>query len=264
MRELCGVFFLVALLTASLRADMRQLVQTTIDGHKTIYAEYLRGGNRRILDFGSDSVRRPVMIENFERKMKYLLDMRSREYVEMPPHSPGLLMNLALWIARPPRVRESGKTVNIFYEAVDTGERKEFFGRTAKQFILRERYVAEPGACEQTRQSESHGWYIPAAEPRPAERSWGLVAFTNGVSCQDKVVRHGNPLPPGLAIFTTDGSMTRQVLELSTAPLDNRLFEVPAGFMKVDALHGELPVSWSSRMEMEWVFLERAFESWFE
>ncbi len=258
------MFLLAALLTASLRADMRKVVQTTIDGHRTVYAEYLHGKDRRIENLGPDGVGRPVMIENFERKMTYVLDMRSREYVEMRPQSPGLLMNLAAWIARPPRIRESGKTVHVFYEAVDTGERKEFFWRTAKQFILRERHVAEAGACEQTHQSESHGWYIPGAEPKPAKGSWGLVAFTNGVSCQDKVIRHGNPLPPGLAVFTTDGSMTRQVLELSNAPLDNRLFEVPAGFVKVDALHGERPVSWSSRMEMEWGFLERAFESWFE
>ncbi len=56
----------------------------------------------------------------------------------------------------------------------------------------------------------------------------------------------------------------REVLELSTTPLDHSLFEIPRGFEKVEVLPGRPPgMSSEQRMDWEWTQLANAVQSWF-
>ena len=267
MRVLGMAAVLVASLTASLWADTHEVVRTTFAGHETVSALYLQDKNSRTEHLSGDG-RQVVTIRDAERKLGYILDLPSQKYVELVPQGPDLILSLARWIARPPRIRESGKTVNIYYQMVDTGERKQFFGFTARHLFLHERHVAEPGACDSTYQTEKNGWYLPPTESSTAHPSFRLVAAYQlaGVpaQCHDTIVNHGDPSPPGMAVLETNGSSTREVLELSHEPLDKTLFEVPAHFQKVEALPGYPSMTWSQRLQMEWAQLERAFESWFE
>ncbi len=267
MRAICVAVLLTALLTISLRADTREVTKITVAGHETIFATYVQGNAMRTEHLSQNSSRQLVMIDRLDRKVRYILDVPARKYVEQQSQAPDLILSLAQWIARPPRNRDSGKTVNLYYETVDTGERKQFFGRTAKHLLLRERHVAEPGACNHTYDMERNGWYLPLAEPDTAQASYHLVghiAFSDRAGCGDTVVKHGIPPSPGFPVLETNGSMTREILDLSYEPLDKTLFEVPSGFQKVDALPGYPQMSWSAYLEMEWMQLERAFESWFE
>lgn len=261
-----AVALLLALLTVPSGADTRTVIKTTFAGDETIYAQYLQGKNMRTEDLTSDSSRRPVTIWNSGQKTMYLLDLQSQEYVEQGPHGADWILLLAQWISRPPAIRESGKVVNIYYETFDTGERREFLGRMASHFLLRERHVAEPGACDWTREREKDGWYIPAPKTGTVARSYLLASYTGFINttCHDMVVNHGVPSLPGFPVLETDGSMTREVLELSNDPLDKSLFEVPGGFRKVDALPGYPSVTWFERLGNDWRELERAFESRFE
>ncbi|MDQ2711248.1 MAG: hypothetical protein M3Y24_03250 [Acidobacteriota bacterium] len=176
MRALCIAAMLVGPFTA-LRADTHSVIKTTVAGHETVFTQYMQGMNMRTEDLSDDVARRRVTIYNFERKARYALDLESREYVEWHAQSPDLILCLAQRIARPPRIRESGKVVNIYYETIDTGEQKQFFGRTAKHLLMRERHVAEPGACEHTYQTEKDGWYIPRAKPGTTKGSYHLVSY---------------------------------------------------------------------------------------
>jgi hypothetical protein len=54
----------------------------------------------------------------------------------------------------------------------------------------------------------------------------------------------------------------REILELSTVPLEKNVFEVPAGFKQVDALPGQSKVTWGDRLKIEWRLLESAFATW--
>ncbi len=263
MRSLCVAVLLVAPLALPVAADTREVIKTTVAGHETVFAEYIQGKNMRTEDLTPHGSRRRIMIQNFERKTIYELDPQSREYVELRPRSSDWLVLLAEWIARPPRTRESGKVVNIYYETVDTGERKQFFGHTAEHLLMRERHVAEPGACDFSHQIERDGWYIPRNERGAPRVSYGYVLH-GGIECRDTVVNHGHPSVSGVPVLETDGPVTREILELSNDPLDAGLFDLPVGFRKVDALPGYRPMSWSERLDMEWGQLERAFESWFE
>lgn len=251
--------FLLILCSIPMFADTYKVTKITMNGQESILAEYLQGKSYRV-ESQSQTGTRAVSIQTFEPRAMYELDPESRKYTETR-YEPDFILVLAQRIARPPRVIETGKTVNIYYETIDTGERKQFFGQTAKHLVIRERHAAEPNACELSFQTEKDGWYIPRNGIREVTHK---LVFSNGVDCRDTVVKHGDPTPPGIAVLETDGRVTREVLELSTAPLDRSLFEVPSGFEKVDALPGRpAQMSSSQRLAWEWAQLERAFQSWF-
>ncbi len=246
-------------------ADTYEVVKTSFNGQTSVYARYIQGKNERIEHLTQDGPPMPVIVNLLDRHITYALDTQSREYAERRSQGPDWILSLAQWMARPPRVHESGKTVDIYYEAIDTGERKEMFGGVARHFLLRERHVAEPGACTATYEIEKDGWYIPLNKGPRAQGGYLLYAGSVGMAnCHDTVVSHGTPLPPGLPIIETSGGMRREILALSNEPLDKSLFEVPSGFTKVDFLPGFRPVSSSQRLGWEWIELERAVESWFQ
>ncbi len=261
----CFLPFLAMQCVMHLQADTREVVRIRSDGHATVFAQYRQGGKLRIENVDGDSSRPSVTISNPERGVTYILYLSSRKYVEVSGHI-DWIRPLAEWIARPPHVRESGKRVNIYYEVIDTGEREQFFGRTARHLLLRERHVAEPGACEHTHEIDKDGWYLPWPTSGKTQISYRLVSYAGfaGYICHDTVVKHGDSRPPGFAVRETTGLTTLEVLEFSDEPLHKRLFEVPSGFRKVDRLAGYSPVNWSAYLEMEWSELERAVESWFE
>ncbi len=156
--------------------------------------------------------------------------------------------------------------MNFYVETVETGERRQFFGRTAKHPIIRSRQVADPGACGLSQESVRDRWYIPESELRPT-RGYYYLAVTapmGGRICRDKMIFHGNPAPPGITVLERNGSFATEMLELPDAPLDKKLFEVPSGFEKVDSLPGEPTISAYQRLAWEWAQLERAFNSWSE
>jgi hypothetical protein len=256
-------FVLGLLLAATLAADTHQVTKTSYPGGEAIATQDFQGNNFRVLD--KNGSRSMVMIRN--QQGFFELDLQARQYVQLRPQSEDFILFLAQWIARPPRIHESGKTVNIFYEVVDTGDRRRFFGHAARRLRVIERHVAERGACDQTYRTEKAGWYIPRDESRgPQKGSVRLIHFglLRSTVCHDKIVIHGDPEPPGIAVLETDGPMTRQVLEYSDSPLDKSLFQVPGSFKKVDALPGQRPTSWLERTDQELTQLQRAFESWFQ
>jgi hypothetical protein len=250
---------------ASLMADTREVIKTTVGGKRMLEAQYFQGKSFRTETLSEDGATLKATIENFEHKAMYQLDMELREYMEWRAQSPDLILSLARWISRPQRPYESGKTVNIYYETVDTGERREFFGHTARHLFLRERHVAEAGACELTHQIEKNGWYLPRDERTKAKVAYLQVTFdlAGSGTCHDTVLKHGDPSVPGFPVLESCGSLTRQILELSNSPLDKKLFEVPNDFRKVEALPGQQPVSEFRMLGMEWEELRRALESWF-
>ena len=130
--------------------------------------------------------------------------------------------------------------------AVDTGERKEMFGFTARHVKSTTVIQSSPDACNPVNQKmEIDGWYIdlnigltcqldrPPMAPPSRE--------TSRPSCKDQTrfrregsAKTGFPLietskmygPSGQVMF----SITKEVIELSREPLDSALFDVPAGY----------------------------------
>ena len=137
-----------------------------------------------------------------------------------------------------------GGVVTVTMNTVDTGERREMFGFSARH--LRQSMMTEssPDACyQQHMKIERDGWYINleyglnCGTDRPPQV--GRMAPPQG--CRDRYQYRrtgptslGYPLIETTTIYGPDGSvqntMTKEVVELSRQPLDAALFDVPAGY----------------------------------
>ncbi len=258
-------------------ADVRLVTKLSVNGQEGLSTEYLQGRNVRwesVSDAGAGH-RPTVTILNLDRKVQYVLDVRAKQYVESAGYD--LLLTLAMWIRRSPRVRESGKTVDIYVENIDTGERRETFGHTARHLISRERHVPQPGACSQDdSEIDKDGWYIEW--PHGTARHEARLEADGGHPCRDKVVWHGTQIKSGFPLLETTingaasstglpaqpWSIRREVIEFSEDPLDQNLFRPPHDFRRVSALPGEPSMSWTQHFDFERRELEQSFESWFD
>jgi hypothetical protein len=127
---------------------------------------------------------------------------------------------------------------------IDTGERNEMFGFTARHLKRMTMMESSPDACQQQKMKiETDGWYINleyglnCGSDKPPQM--GRTAAPGG--CRDRYdfkrtgpSKLGYPLIETTTMFGADGSAmftrTTEVIELSRQPLDAALFDVPAGY----------------------------------
>ncbi|QQS39828.1 MAG: hypothetical protein IPM63_10610 [Acidobacteriota bacterium] len=140
-----------------------------------------------------------------------------------------------------------GGTVTTTSTVKDTGERKQFFGYTARRIKTVIVIESSADACAvNNSKMETDGWYIDetfgfdcgasAGEYRP-------VPAVNGGGCRDNYVTKTNgTAKKGFAVFEktlifNEGrepfEMTTEVREISKEPLDDALFEVPDDYRQV-------------------------------
>src|ERR1041384_3699432 len=142
-----------------------------------------------------------------------------------------------------------GGVVTMTVNTVDTGERREMFGFTARHLKQSMMTEASPDACyQQHMKIDRDGWYINleyglnCGTDRPPQV--GRMAAPQG--CRDRYqfrrtgpTNLGYPLQETTTIYGSDGSvqtsMTKQVVELSRQPLDAALFDVPAGYTQAQS-----------------------------
>jgi hypothetical protein len=270
-------------------ADIRLVTKITRNGRgEPVHTDYYQGAKYRSEWKDASNYRATIFNPN---KAIYQLDLNLHQYTEGNWPSPPLPSQ----VAKPPEtsqlfaLNESTPKVYIDRETIDTGGRREFFGQTAQHLILRERRVPEPGSCYVASTSEREGWYFPlTALPDPkrfaayllvgkafpeegttSDYGWAANGLNGGVKqrCRPKFVSTGR-FPAVFAVVETTHpaknlTVTREILELSDAPLDPTVFEAPPGFTKVKAfpepkmspVHVEQPGWWES--------LKRAVWSWF-
>jgi hypothetical protein len=186
----------------------------------------------------------------------FVLDMQAREYTSYEGDSRAI---------QPLPTVNSGGTLQIWIENIDTGERKEIFGHVARHIITREKRVAGPRACSKPSESETDGWYIEGSlfpEWRQQKKGNFGVVVASEVStgsadkCSnkiDKIEVHRTGVETGFPIKVTttlrneitqaDGTSRMfsstwgsEVVELKEGPLELSLFDVPQDFHRVDAL----------------------------
>jgi len=152
---------------------------------------------------------------------------------------------------RPDTPKLSGRTVHTHTVTIDTGERREMFGYTARHVIKRSRAVRDE---ELLSESESDGWYIdpPAAwENLHPARAGTHTYLTIGGPLRDehKFTEEGKPELGFLLLVasTTKSSHPdergsphvfehtdrREVTEMSEDPLPADLFVPPRDFKRV-------------------------------
>ncbi|HKP36859.1 MAG TPA: hypothetical protein VJT71_08365 [Pyrinomonadaceae bacterium] len=143
----------------------------------------------------------------------------------------------------------SGGVVTMTVNTVDTGERKEMFGFTARHLKRTTSFQSSPDACSQQQMKmDTDGWYINleyglnCGSMSPSQNNYGGGA----TGCRDRYEYKttgpqnlGYPLVETTTMYGADGSVTttitKEVVELSRQTLDAALFDIPAGYAQASS-----------------------------
>jgi hypothetical protein len=139
---------------------------------------------------------------------------------------------------------QKGGVVMMTVNTVDTGERKEMFGFTARHLKRTTMMESGPGACSENKMKiENDGWYINLeyglaceSASRPTQ-----MGATSAQGCRDRYqyrrtgpTNLGFPLVETTTMYGEDGratfTMMKEVIEISRQSLDAALFDIPAGY----------------------------------
>jgi hypothetical protein len=208
---------------------------------RTVY--YRRGTMRRVDSLGARTTPSVEQIANCETKVGYLVDLDTRQYRNYK------VVRFASEEQRSEYLKKAGKVaIPVESKTVDTGERRVFFGYSAKHFITTTKRVNGNGVDVETLEGwyiDHEGWDRDCAPDFVRSEPYYLVG-TAFVDYPDVAqIRHTGPLPMGLAVSlkltdtraaARDGSkkhtitVEKTVEELSDAPLNPSLFELTSGF----------------------------------
>jgi len=251
-----GVFALTAISFAQRRpepaekpitGDFKITLRTTMSGQSTESTTMIKGVRERTessMAVGGMNIK-SVDIKQCDLRRNIKVSDSARKYMITPmdtDSAAGDTGNTGAPATAAPVQR--GGVVTMTTNTVDTGERKEMFGFTARHLKRTMSYQSSPDACQSTQmRMDFDGWYINleyglnCGSDRPPQV--GNRAYPGG--CRDRYEvkttgpsKLGYPLIETTTMYGADGSTvftrTWEVLELSRQPLDAALFDVPAGY----------------------------------
>ena len=219
-----------------------------------------------------------AIIQNHDLHYSFHLDLESGVYTAARLHDYEFLTRVKPK-RKPKLVPRTGPIVYVHTETIDTGERRETFGRTARLVTIRTTRGDAPEI--NTRASdEVHGWYIdpPAAwavlHP-PRNGHCIFLAAVDGRIPRPEFTDSG-PRETGFPLLLTrthystitdaEGEIREhtwvdreEVTELSEDALDPDLFTPPRDFRRVTRLPGERPVPFTMKMRVLWQRWKNAF-----
>jgi hypothetical protein len=240
------------MLAALLHADWKIVTRT---GDTTL-TEYFKGALQRC-----DSSPAYTTVLDFDRRRQFnwRTDLRQYQILEWPPET---------------RLDASGPLIVIERATTDTGERKQFFGRTARHMVTRVTRAEAP-------ETVIDAWYL-AAPGLPLSKSGagGSFAILTASPANQPFApprlefRQTGPATEGLPVwqrvaFTLVGpdgarhtsEAITEVTELVQSPLPDSLFRPPEGYRQVTALPpiGNAPQGWAEHLQAHL----RMFSAWF-
>jgi hypothetical protein len=208
---------------------------------------YRRGTMRREDSFGAETtpwVQTIVNIANCETRTGFIIDLTAHEYQNYK------VVRFPSEAQRGEYLQKTGRTaVQVESKTVDTGERKVFFGHSAKHLITTTRLLRDENNTggEET----MDGWYIEHERPDNKcapdyvrSEPYYVIGTTFANYPDIAQVHHTGPLPTGLAVKlkmtvkdtrTKNGTPGRTITseetveDLSDSPLSPSLFELPTG-----------------------------------
>jgi len=230
--------------------DLKIKYRVTTAGQPLESTTMIKGSRERNemrLGYGFDT----ISITQCDLKRTIQLSERAKKYV---------ITSMVIEPASAPAAADSRQTatetkrggiVTYTSSSIDTGERKELFGFTARHVKTSTKIESSPDACHSVNQRmETDGWYIdlnfgldcelgryqPPVSPVP-ERGGCRDQFQFR---REGTARTGYPLSETMRMFGPDGkeifSTTKEVVELSREPLDAALFDIPAGYTEAQSM----------------------------
>ncbi len=233
-------------------ASLRYVIVSMHGTTRSNRTEYIRGRNSR-----SEYRPQRTVIQNRDLGYVFQLDPESRVYTAFEWNEyrrPG-------WFERRVnRPRPSGRTVQVRTETMDTGERKEMFGYTARRVIIRTSHRYTPDDESRSGDSETEGWYIdhPAwLAVHPPLRGHAILQVAVNGKTDTPVFTDVGPRETGFPLLVTrihrsnfkdaEGNLRihtsedrDEVIEFFEEPLATELFLPPPDFRRVPHLPGEM------------------------
>jgi hypothetical protein len=227
--------------------DFKITIKNSVAGQSTQSTTMIKGMRERDetnMAMGGMNITQ-ASITQCDLKRTIQINDRARKYMISPMETDsGDNMGSADMSASAGGMSRRGGVVTMTVNTIDTGERKEMFGFTARHLKQTMMSESSPDACQQQHMKiERDGWYINleyglnCGTERPPQI--GRTPAAQG--CRDRYqFRHtgpsnlGYPLIETMTMYGADGSvmttMTKEVIELSRQSLDAALFDVPAGY----------------------------------
>lgn len=239
----------IALMASPAFADVTVKVRQTVGGQSIENTTYIKGKRERTeQDLGGMKM---VNIKQCDLKRTVQLNPTTKMYIinswaqdeTMTTMSTSTVRNAAGTTRT--EVKKGG-VVTVISSVRDTGERKQYFGFTARHIITTLQMESSADSCngEKKMKMETDGWYIDAEfafdcgdnsqfqMPDTRERPSG---------CRDRYVIKGGgagrteyAVYEKMTMFDETGkpsfSTIKEVLNLSYATLDQSLFEIPADY----------------------------------
>jgi len=255
-------------------------IKTRRSGASSSYVEtlYLKGARQRQeYAYEKPFNMRPASINRCDDRKRIDLNPDTKLYGELP---------IIDWSerrkdARPiPPSEMTGADVTITADSVDTGERRRLGTYTARHVRVTIEVEAGPGAATPSSVEERDGWYIdlPGLGCRDSGKNVGfLYSSLRPAQRHDRV--HFERLGTAPAGFPIEETIKKaeqgistiskvELLEFSESPLDDALFNVPAGYsLALRTSRGGFdmmkPDTLSNRVQVYWAELERWTRQWF-
>ena len=281
--SLCLFFVGVPLLQASENTGIKMTIRRVFAGNSSEQTIYVQGDRKRIefrnragqqkADGSQEWVSGPRLaaITRCDLGQVFELNLDAGEYVSAPyPPRPLTQAEIeARGLSKANMSQSPEPTVRIQTTTLDTGERKEFFGHTARHVIITRKQLPLERSGSGPQEAVTDGWYIDldpqvscdrrlskgtrahaylVAGNKPAEKPEfvDIGEPETGFPVQSAMVSKGTyTLPDGTSKQTNSKSETL-VTELEQGSLDPGLFEIPPGFKHVQHIERNPRASTSS------------------
>jgi hypothetical protein len=191
-----------------------------------------------------------ALIKRCDLQKTFLVNFEDREFTEWPIQPVPTREELRTRATSGVPSQQPAATVFVETTTVDTGERKQLFGRLARHVMTTRRVIPLAGRTRQERQTVIDGWFIDLDTGVSCEPWWWsnsshafLTTRKDGEPPERPTFRDIGDPERGYPVLrrTTEGAsvLELEVTELSTGALDPALFEVPADFLRVEQIRQE-------------------------
>lgn len=260
-------------------SDLKIKTQRSGDFGSFVETLYLKGARQR-QEYVYDKPFNlsPASISRCDDRKRIDLNVDAKLYAELP---------IVDWAQQRKRARPvppdemSGADVTITTDSVDTGDRRKLGSYTARHVRITTKVEAGPGAAMPSSTEERDGWYIdlPGLSCQDSGQGIGFLhaSFRPAGRLQDRIhFKRLGTAPAGFVIEETTKrtengiSATGKVelVEFCEAPLDNALFDIPAGYspaLRTPRGGYDLtkPDTLANRVQVYWAELELWTRQWF-
>lgn len=216
--------------------------RTSGDWLSQVNTLYVKGARQRtesvIQERARANATSSVVIQQCDKKRGFILNENDKLYASFEIED----WSERFKKSRPARLTQmSGAEVTVTIDSIDTGERRPFQHYTARHVKVTTRSEPSPGASTPASGEETDGWYIDlpglaCQDQTSSGLSFGRLSIGNHldrlqIKWLGKAPR-GYPIEE-TALRTEAGKETInkvELLEISEAPLNPSLFDLPAGY----------------------------------